>query len=418
MQAAALGGVFERDFRGFALPRPHADIVEEVRDAAPVPMLRLVNRRHNGGYWVPSREADGSVDIALFGFSYDGRVIDLAADPEEMRRVEGGRLVVQRRDIAAERTAYDRLRRLGLGPPGDFIKRSGDGAYLALSLRQDTAGWPGFVYQAVPLLEAEGWRIEFEDGFRHRVVEGGGDWTAAVSEGSAWWFSFDLGIDVDGERVPLLPVLTALLRQLRHPGMPDSLDALAHNGTVFGTLADGRLVALPLERTKAILSALVELYHPETLSPSGALDISAGEGAALAAVEAATRLRWLGGERLRALVQRLKAFAQIEPVAPKRSCACISRPGSTGCSSCAPSISAAFSPTIWVSAKPCRRSPISWSRSARGGSTGPALSSARPVWCRIGAPRRHVWHRNCASSRCTAPTARGGLTTSPTATWW
>jgi hypothetical protein len=79
VQAAALGGVFDRDFRGFALPRPHADIVEEVRDAAPIPMLRLVNRRHNGGYWVPSREADGSLDIALFGIAYDGRVIDLAA---------------------------------------------------------------------------------------------------------------------------------------------------------------------------------------------------------------------------------------------------------------------------------------------------------------------------------------------------
>jgi hypothetical protein len=53
--------------------------------------------------------------------------------------------------------------------------------------------------------------------FRHRVVEGGGDWTAAVSDGSAWWFSLDLGIDVDGERVPLL---TALLRQLRQPDRP------------------------------------------------------------------------------------------------------------------------------------------------------------------------------------------------------
>ena len=174
-----------------------------------------------------------------------------------------------------------------------------------------------------------------------------------------------------------------LVRQLPQQGMADSLDALAHNGIVFGTLADGRLVALPLDRTKAILSALVELYHPETLSPGGGLDISVGEGAALAAIEAATRLRWLGGERLRALVQRLKAFAQIEKVAPpaglKTQSACISKPGSTGCNSCARSISAAFSPTIWASERPCRRSPMSLSRSAKGGLTGPALSSARPV---------------------------------------
>ena len=71
--------------------------------------------------------------------------------------------------------------------------------------------WPGFVYDAVPQLEREGWRIEVEDSFRHRVVDGGGEWTAELEESGGWWFSLDLGIEVDGERVPLLPVLTALL---------------------------------------------------------------------------------------------------------------------------------------------------------------------------------------------------------------
>jgi superfamily II DNA or RNA helicase len=316
LQAAALGGVFERDFRGFGLPRPRRDLVEEIRDPAPLPVLRLVSRRHGWSPWLPSHAADESVDVALLGFAYGGPVIDLAAAPEEMRRVEGDRLVVVRRDIVAEHAAFDRLRRLGLRPAGEFRLHPGDGAYLALGLGENAPDWPAFVYETVPQLAADGWRIEFEDGFRHRVVDGGGEWTAAVTEGGGWWFSLDLGIDVEGERVPLLPVLTALLRQLRQADGPESLDALAHHGIVFGALADGRRVALPLERTRAILSALVELYHPETLSPGGSLDISAGEGAALAAVEAATRLRWLGGERLRALVERLAAFAQIAPVVP------------------------------------------------------------------------------------------------------
>jgi superfamily II DNA or RNA helicase len=316
VQAAALGGIFERDFRGFALPRPRAALIEEIRTTAPQVVLRLANRRLTRTYWMPSREADENIDIALLGFAYDGRVINLAGTPEEMRWVEGGRLVVQRRDMAAERAACKRLLQLGLGPADNFAARGSDGAYLAFGLHENLSGWPAFVYEAVPQLEADGWRIEFEDEFRHHVVDGGGDWTAALSEGSGWWFSLDLGIDVDGERVPLLPVLTALLRQLRQADGPDSLDALAHCGTVFGRLGDGRLVALPLERTKAILSALVELYHPETLSADGTLDISAGEAAALAAIDAATQLRWLGGERLHALVQRLKSFAQIEPVAP------------------------------------------------------------------------------------------------------
>jgi len=85
---------------------------------------------------------------------------------------------------------------------------------------------------------------------------------------------------------------------------------------VFGTLPDGRHVALPLERTKAIMATLVELYHPGSISATGKLDISAGEAVGLAAVEAATRLRWLGGERLRALAERLSSFSGIDKVEP------------------------------------------------------------------------------------------------------
>ena len=84
-QASALGGVFERDFRGFDLPRPRRDLIEEIRDAAPVPVLRLTSRRL-GWTWLSSRAAEEGVDVALLGFAYDGRVIDLAAAPAEMRR--------------------------------------------------------------------------------------------------------------------------------------------------------------------------------------------------------------------------------------------------------------------------------------------------------------------------------------------
>ena len=54
----------------------------------------------------------------------------------------------------------------------------------------------------------------------------------------------------------------------------------------------------------------------EALSAEGKLEISAGEGSGLAAVEAATRLRWLGGERLRALAERLSRFSGIDKVEP------------------------------------------------------------------------------------------------------
>ncbi len=316
-QATALGGLIERDLPDLVLPRPRADLVEEIRDDPPVPTLVLANRQRRRNYWEEwGKDWDERVDVALLGYAYGGTLIDADGPLREQRRVEDGRIVVRRRDPAAEQSAQDRLASFGLRAIETFGAAAEDAGQISFGFTDGRGNWPGFVYDAVPQLEREGWRIDVEDSFRYRVVDGGGEWTAEVEENGGWWFSLDLGIEIDGERVPLLPVLTGLLARLRGTGAPDELDSLAHNGTVFGRLPDGRHVALPLDRTKAILSTLVELYHPGSLSAAGKLEISAGEGLGLAAVEAATRLRWLGGERLKALAERLSRFAGIDKIEP------------------------------------------------------------------------------------------------------
>ncbi len=316
-QAEAVGAALERELPGLALPRPRSDIVEEIRKDPPVPILTLVQRRRGWNYWgVRTKEWDDNVDLALLGFSYGGIAIHPEDRRNELRAFEEGRIVVRRRNRGAERAALKRLRELGLQAVETFEAQDRDEDRIAFGFAEGQRDWPNFVYDAVPQLEREGWRIEFEDGFRHRVVDGAGEWTAELEEGSGWWFSLDLGIVVEGERVALLPVLSSLLARLRDRDVPRELDALAHNGTVFGRLEDGRHVALPLERTKAIMATLVELYDPKNLSTAGKLGISAGEMTGLAALEAATRLRWLGGERLRELAERLSSFSGIAEIEP------------------------------------------------------------------------------------------------------
>jgi superfamily II DNA or RNA helicase len=315
-QAAALAAALAREFAGADVPLPRADVIEEVRSDPPVCVLRLVNRRAAWHSYYRRRRDEDRIDLALLGYDYDGAIIDPSAAPPEMRRVEDGRVIVRRRNIAAEQVAQERLLALGFERAGDVEKQKGEGKFFALTFRSDPGAWAGFLYATMPALQEEGWRIEVEDGFRPRVLDGSSDWSAAVSEGSGWWFSLDLGIDIAGKRVPLLPVLTQLLQRVRNLGAAGSIEALAQDGVVFGQLEDGRHIALPLDRTKAILDTLVELYHPESLSPDGTLGISLGEAAALAEIDAATRLRWLGGERLRALADRLRGFTAVAPVAP------------------------------------------------------------------------------------------------------
>jgi superfamily II DNA or RNA helicase len=316
-QAEVLETVLDRDLPGVALPRPRADLVEEIREEPPVPTLVLAKRKRRWNYWeLRTKDWDESIDLALLGLSYGGLVIDPADARPELRMFAEDRVIVHRRDRAAESAARKLLEASGLQSLVTFEARKDDAGRIAFGFPEGQPDWPRFIFEIVPQLEREGWRIETEEGFRHRVVDGGGEWSAELEDGGGWWFSLDLGIELDGERAALLPVLTSLLARLRHMGTPGELDALARNGTVFGTLADGRHVALPLERTKAIMATLVELYDPGSLSTAGKLDISAGAAVGLAAVEAATRLRWLGGERLRALAGRLSSFSGVEKIEP------------------------------------------------------------------------------------------------------
>jgi superfamily II DNA or RNA helicase len=317
VEAAAINTVFDRDLPELALLRPRSDIVEEIRGDPPVPALTLVSRDRGWTYWgrLP-KDWDKKIDLALLGFFYGGTLVHPNDPRHEVRSFEEGRIIVRGRNRGAECAVRKRLEAFGLQAMSAFEVHARDAGRMTFGFAEEQHDWPGFVYDAVPQLEREGWRIEFEDGFRQSVVDGGGEWSADLQEDGGWWFSLDLGIEVDGERVALLPVLTSLLARLRDLGKRRELDALARNGTVFGRLPDGRHVALPLERTKAIMATLVELYDPATVSAGGKLGISAGELAGLAAVEAATQLRWLGGERLRALAERLSRFSGIDKVEP------------------------------------------------------------------------------------------------------
>ena len=81
-----------------------------------------------------------------------------------------------------------------------------------------------------------------------------------------------MGIDVEGERVPLLPILVRLLERDGIEGMPVT------DGRVHGQLDDGRLVALPAERMGKLLAIIAEMADAGRLTGAGAMVLPAAEG--------------------------------------------------------------------------------------------------------------------------------------------
>ena len=290
-----------------AVPAPASDVVEEIRREPPRPALTLFSQR----LWAFSEERR---DLALLRFEYDGMSVDPADKRQSLRRAEGNRVVVVQRVPKAEKAAERLLRELGLvgvGPAHGAAEHGGGRAFVSQSgLEQD---WWRFAHQCLPRLQAEGWRVTVDPSFRHLVLDADGDWDAALGETGNAWFSFDLGVMVDGARVPLLPVLAEALRHLT-PG--HGIAEMAEATVFYARLDDGRVLALPAERVRPMLETLVELFDAKALAADGRLDVSLSQALALAEHEAALRLRWLGAERLMALAERLRRFGELGEAEP------------------------------------------------------------------------------------------------------
>ena len=192
--------------------------------------------------------------------------------------------------------------------------------------------------------------------------------------------------------------LASLLRRVRD--LDGGIDALAVGEFVFGQLEDGRHIALPLDRAKAILATLVELFHPEE-SVGGRDDRHLdGRGRRAGRDRGGDRLRWLGGERLRGLAE---SCAASRGAGDRAACRVARHPAR---------ISerrvglAAIPARIRSRRHPRRRhgprqdaadARAHSGREARAGRLDrPAWWSARPASCRTGRPKRRASRRTCA----------------------
>jgi superfamily II DNA or RNA helicase len=314
-QAQAIRDRLAGDLAHLGLPAPIVDVQEEIRTGAPKPTLRLRSIRDNrfGWYMQGGQRIANIIDFAQLNFLYDGQPLRWQSAPKETRRLEGDRIIVNRRDETGERAAIERLTALGFAAGRQLQGVKGNDGMVLVPDGQ-RLDWPTFVHRHLPELQAEGWHIAIDEGFRTKVVEAAGNWLVQIEDRGAWWFSLELGVEVEGERLPLLPLLVNLLRRLREPYAPKSIDQLARAGVLYLPLPDGRHVALPIERVRAIVGALIELHDDKVLRGDGRLDVSLGEAAGLAELESILRLRWLGGERLRALAERLRSFAGVTQV--------------------------------------------------------------------------------------------------------
>ncbi|WP_289840110.1 DEAD/DEAH box helicase [Crenobacter oryzisoli] len=277
-----------------SLPLPGERPLRVVSDVAPSPVLRV---RFVGSADAPQR-------VIQPGFDYDG--VHVGAGDEACVTVrQDGQAVQVWRDLAAE---AGWLSALAAPPARDCYPpalwpalQPGDRA------QPNDMAWVRFLSEAVPALRAAGWHVEIAPEAAVEVLSAD-DWWGELEESGNDWFSLELGVVVDGEKLSLLPLLVDAIRQAP---ADYRLEALAGQAQLLLPAGPGRYLTLPGERLRPILATLTELFERDA-PLDGPLQLPASHAARLGELG---ELPWAGGERLRALVAKLKDFQGIQPLA-------------------------------------------------------------------------------------------------------
>lgn len=280
---------------------------EEVRET-PVPVLQLLQ--------IPGPDGQ-PLKVARLRFDYGGVLLeeheDSAGGP--VKHIDGEQSLLIFRDIPFERECMEEL--------ADFFflfeldstwgQSLPDGVDLDQTL-PSASQWLDFLAWDLPRLAEAGWRIEMDDSFDVPVAEASDWYGRTEASDEPGWFEVELGIEHDGRRIDLIPLLE---KGLQHLDIGLSVDEDGHLELPESLwLHDGEsLIRVPSDRVRPMLETLVHLFHRgfSATMDDGPLSLPRLDAAMLAGTSAA---QWESGDQLRKLGQQLADFSGLENVKP------------------------------------------------------------------------------------------------------
>jgi superfamily II DNA or RNA helicase len=316
---------FQQPFRRqpFAAPRraeaPAIGAAEPIiLEHAMVPVLRLHKVECPGDYGRMQR-----IDALTVDFDYNG-VLTHADDERQFVRAAGAARHDQsfvRRDRAAEAAALALLRQDGFSQMRIAHGAAAKGRMVMVFHGRDASErWQAFVIDRLPALGAQGWRSHVEPDFGPRLVQAVGAYDVRVTDAESGTFALDFGIEIDGTRLPLLPVLSRLLDN----GGIEAAQIV--DGMVITSLDDGRVLKLPADRIRRLLSVMGDLIAAARRTAEHTLVLPNAEAASMLDLEDLLATSWHDAAAIEAYARRFQGVAAIPPVTLPASFAAQLRP--------------------------------------------------------------------------------------------
>ena len=275
-------------------PAVYVDVAAREWGMAELPCSRALVARYAGRRIAPEEvhalidELDGEADTAAFPrparlvierqslFSLCGRLTLGAGAEVRLEYLYNGAAIASRylgaHGSCVRSVAGGTVREI----PRDYDREQALDARLASVLPQHPGrcdAWLGFLLDAAPALESEGWELMIETGFPFRLARLGQWFGELESAARDDWFSLRLGAMVDGHPVNLLPALAAYLQEpAAGETAPGAAGAAAYEPSSLQIgehwllrLEDGRYLPIRIERIRRIAATLVELFERDGL---------------------------------------------------------------------------------------------------------------------------------------------------------
>jgi len=160
-------------------------------------------------------------------------------------------------EAAAAQRVLEGFGAIDLGQLADCAVSPGADADYVVAVDGDVHALCAFTAYAIPQLRALGWDVTIDRDFPWQVVDGDAPlYAGAQSDGD--WFTLELGVEIGGHRVDLVPALL------------DLLDAIGDLGTLARPASGRRCLAVrvderrwlpvPYARLRLLAKVLIELY--------------------------------------------------------------------------------------------------------------------------------------------------------------
>ena len=249
------------------------------------------------------------LDALTLDFDYGGVLTEGDDERQFVRVVTPAGPSFVRRDPTAEAAALNLLSQEGFTQMRVAEGRSAKGRRALIYVGADAAErWHRFMALRVPALQMLGWRNMIDGDFGPRLVEAVGTYDVQVADAGPGRFSLDFGIEVDGVRVPLLPILSRLIER-------GGLAAAQIVGDeLITSLDDGRVVKLPADRMRRLLAIMGDLIESAGRMTDGPLVLPATEAATVLELEDVVSTRFESAATIKAYVGRFRDDADIPAV--------------------------------------------------------------------------------------------------------